>query len=240
MLMVHVTGTMSVSAIRIPASKTAKNAVIIVHGLGDSGEGWSWFPRVIQDSHIFRAHEETNYIFPNAPSIPITVNGGMKMPGWFDIYQLGGNHPKQDVEGFLKSCEVIKGLIQEQIDQHSIPPENILLGGFSQGAALSMAVLSLLDFKIGGLLAFSGFCPVMDAIKARMNKQGVNFSTPVFQGHGELDPVINFSFGKSTAEFYQGLGFQDWSFRPYKNLGHSTSNQELVEAVQFISRVLDK
>ncbi|SGZ50403.1 CIC11C00000004129 [Sungouiella intermedia] len=230
---------MSVTSIRNHASSTARSAIIFIHGLGDSGEGWSWFPQVIQQTNIVKSFPEINFVFPNAPTIPITVNGGMRMPAWFDIYEFGNPNAKQDVDGFLKSCNVLKELIHEQIEKHNIPAERIIIGGFSQGAAISMATLALLDVKIGGLVALSGFCPITKTIAEKQNKSGTNLNTPVFQGHGHVDPIIKFSYGKDTSEFYQSLGFTNWKFHDYPGVAHSTDNKELVDVIQFISLILD-
>ena len=57
---------MSVSAIRIPANGSlAKAAVIFLHGLGDSGDGWSWLPQLVSQSKLI--NDPINYVFPNAP-----------------------------------------------------------------------------------------------------------------------------------------------------------------------------
>lgn len=229
---------MSVSAVRIPATKTAKNAVIFLHGLGDTGEGWSWFPQVISQTGILKSQAETNFIFPNAPSIPITVNGGMRMPGWFDIYEFGNPKAKQDVDGFFKTCDLLKSLIKEQHEKHNIPLSKIVIGGFSQGAAISIATLSLLEEKIGGAVALSGFCPVSDALKSKI--QNANFETPVFQGHGDVDPIVQHSFGEDTSKFYREAGFKDWTFKTYGGVAHSANDEELVDVIKFLSLILDK
>lgn len=231
---------MSISCVRVNATKSANAAVIFIHGLGDSGDGWSWFPKVVSLTGLVKSNDEINYVFPNAPNIPITVNGGMRMPGWFDIYAFGDPSAKQDVDGFFKSCNVVKLLITEQIEKHNISPERIIIGGFSQGSAISMAVLSLLDIKIGGLVALSGFCPVTDALPGKTNKSGINFDTPVFQGHGTVDPIIAHQYGKLSSDFYKSLGFKNWDFRSYNGVAHSTSEDELVDVVRFISSILDK
>lgn len=231
---------MSVSCVRVPATKTARSAIIFLHGLGDSGDGWSWFPQVMKQTGLLQSQEETNFVFPNAPEIPITVNGGYRMPGWFDIYQFGGNSDRQDKQGFLKTCDLVKSLIKEQTEKHNIPAERIIIGGFSQGAAISMAVLAMLNYKIGGLVALSGFCPVVETVRDATDANGANFNTPVFQGHGSADDLIQCSFGQQTSEFYKGLGFTNWSFNVYPGVGHSTNEKELVDVIRFISLVLDK
>lgn len=229
------------TAIRIAATvKPVNSAVIFVHGLGDTGAGWSWFPQMIEQSNLIRNHKSINYVFPNAPHIPITMNGGYVMPGWFDIYELGNPDAKQDTVGFYKSCEVLKTLIKEQIELYNVPAEKIILGGFSQGAAVALATVSLLDFKIGGVVALSGFCPVRDSLEQRQNKGGVNHETPIFQGHGTLDPVVSYEFGKQTNEFYKKLGFTKAQFNTYPGVAHSASEDELADVMKFIDGILNK
>ncbi|KAI5964141.1 uncharacterized protein KGF55_002083 [Candida pseudojiufengensis] len=231
---------MSISAIRINATITpAKAAIIIVHGLGDSGSGWSWFAQLVEQTKIITDSKSINYIFPNAPIIPITANNGAKMPGWFNIFELGKADAKQDIDGFFKSCNVLKDLVDEQINKYNIPADKIIIGGFSQGAALSLATLSLLNYKIGGCIALSGFCGVTDEITKRHHKN-INYDTPIFQGHGTIDPIINYNYGKQTSEFYKNLGFKNLQFHTYEGTPHSASEEELIDVVKFIKSIVEK
>lgn len=229
---------MSVSAIKVAAKSPAKAAIIFLHGLGDSGEGWSWFPQYLAQSGVIpkATLDSINFVFPNAPIMPVSVNNGYPMPSWFDIFELGNPNAKQDIEGFLKSCDILKALVHEQI-KNEIPKEKIIIGGFSQGAALSLATASLLDVKIGGVIGLSGFCPVRSTIEEKA-KQSVNFDTPVFQGHGTADPVINYEYGKLTSEFYKELGFKNYTFNTYPGLAHSADDKELFDIAQFIKNIL--
>lgn len=228
-----------IPAVRVAATaKPAKSAIIFVHGLGDSGSGWSWFPQLAKQSNIVKNCDSINYVFPNAPLMPITANGGYVMPGWFDIYEFGNPEAKQDVDGFHKSCETLKNLIKEQVDNHDIPAEKIIIGGFSQGAAVSLATVALLDFKVGGVVALSGFSPIKESLPQIMNK--ANLETPIFQGHGTADPIINFDYGKQTSELYQKLGFKNAKFHTYPGVAHSASEEELADAMKFIDDVLNK
>lgn len=227
-----------ISAIRIPsASVPPKAALIFLHGLGDSGQGWSWFPKVISQTGLLNIDRDINYVFPNAPQLPVTANGGYVMPSWFDIYEFGNPNAKQDVEGFFKACETVKGLIKEQIEVYKVPADKIIVGGFSQGAALSLAVLATLDIKIGGCVALSGFIPVGKEIESRINP--ANFDTPIFQGHGKADPLINYEFGVKTSELYKGLGFKNLSFHGYDGVPHSAGDEELVDVIKYLKKVLE-
>lgn len=229
--------TMSVSAIRIPANGSqGKAALIFVHGLGDSGQGWSWLPQLIAQSKLITT--PINYVFPNAPEIPITINNGYRMPAWFDIYELGNPNAKQDIEGFFKSCDVLKNLVKQQIEEFKIPPEKIIIGGFSQGAAISLATLATMETKIGGCVALSGFCALRKEVESKL--LSANLDTPIFQGHGTADPVINYQYGKKTSEFFKELGFKNLDFQTYPGVQHSASDEELAAVIKFIKDVLEK
>lgn len=236
-----------ISAIKTPATTTpAKAAIIFLHGLGDSGDGWSFLPQIINQTKLIPTDvaNSINYVFPNAPQIPITVNGGMRMPGWFDIYEFGNPNARQDVVGFFKTItDVVKELIDEQINKYNIPAEKIIIGGFSQGAAISLATLATLNFKIGGVVALSGFCspPVAEELEQKYLVSDVNFNTPVFQGHGTADPIIAYDFGKKTSEYYKTkLGFKNLQFHTYSGVAHSASEEELVDVVKFIKDIIAK
>lgn len=229
--------TMSVSAIRIPANGSqGKAALIFVHGLGDSGQGWSWLPQLIAQSKLITT--PINYVFPNAPEIPITINNGYRMPAWFDIYELGNPNAKQDIEGFFKSCDILKNLVKQQIEEFKIPPEKIIIGGFSQGAAISLATLATMETKIGGCVALSGFCALRKEVESKL--LSANLDTPIFQGHGTADPIINYQYGKKTSEFFKELGFKNLDFQTYPGVQHSASDEELAAVIKFIKDVLEK
>lgn len=227
---------MSLSAVRVPArTKVPTAAYVHLHGLGDSGSGWQFFSDLARQSPDF---DHINFVFPNAPIIPITANGGYEMPGWFDIFQFGQPGGRQDVEGYLKSLETLKAFIKEQTDL-GIKPDRILIGGFSQGAALSLGALATLDFKLAGFLIFSGFMPVREKIKELFNL--TNIDTPVFQGHGDDDPIINKGYADQTAEFFKKeLGFKNYTYNIYPNLPHSVANEELAHAFDFIRKTVPK
>lgn len=223
----------------LAAKQPAEAAVIFLHGLGDTGNGWSWLPEMAKQSGLLRDTSRINYVFPNAPEIPITVNGGYRMPGWFDIYDFGNPDGRQDVDGFFSSCEYVKTLISEQVNDHNISADRVILGGFSQGAAIALATATLLDFKIGGVVALSGFCPVRKELGARANKDGVNYQTPIFQGHGTADPVVRYDYGEQSGQFYKDMGYKNLSFHSYPGVAHSASETELAEVIKFMGTVID-
>uniref|UniRef100_T1L506 palmitoyl-protein hydrolase n=1 Tax=Tetranychus urticae TaxID=32264 RepID=T1L506_TETUR len=112
--------------------------IIFLHGLGDTGHGWAETFAAIKPSYC-------KLICPTAPAQPVTLNAGMIMPSWFDLMTLTHNGP-EDAEGIA--------------NKHNIPAERILLGGFSQGGALSLHTGLRYSKPLAGILAFSCWLPL--------------------------------------------------------------------------------
>ena len=130
----------------------------MLHGLGDSGHGWSDL-----GNQLSRLHPHVKWIFPSAASIPITVNGGMKMPGWYDIVSLDKIQAKQDKNGMLASSVEIGNLIKEQTN-FGIQPSRVVLAGFSQGGAMSLLTGLTFNSKLAGIVCLSGYLPLGEEI----------------------------------------------------------------------------
>ena len=134
----------------------------------------------------------------------------------------------------------MKKLINEQINDHNISADKIIIGGFSQGAAVALSTVALLDIKIGGVVALSGFCPVRKELGAKSNKDGTNYQTPIFQGHGTADPVVNFSYGEQTSQYFKDMGYKNLTFHSYPGIAHTASDEELTEVMKFINKIIEK
>ncbi|KAK1825113.1 hypothetical protein LTR12_000402 [Friedmanniomyces endolithicus] len=142
----------SAAALVVPAIKRHTSTVIVAHGLGDSGAGWMF---LAENWRLRNKFEETKFVFPNAPQIPITVNMGMRMPGWYDISDFGDLATRSDDEaGVLRSQKVFHSLIADEI-KNGIPTERIVLGGFSQGGAMSLMAGITSPTKLGGIFGLS-------------------------------------------------------------------------------------
>ncbi|KKK13884.1 hypothetical protein P175DRAFT_0534647 [Aspergillus ochraceoroseus IBT 24754] len=231
---------MSRSPYIVPALKKHTATVIMAHGLGDSGAGW------VSIAHNWRRRgmfDEVTFIFPNAPAIPVTVNRGMTMPAWFDIATFGREFdfeeaPKhQDEPGMLRSREYFDSLVKEQIEK-GIKASRIVLGGFSQGGAMSLFSGITSKEKLGGVFGLSCFMPLTDRIQNYMPEAFPNKQTPIFIAHGEEDPVIPHEFGKLSAEFVKKLGIEDVSFKSYPYLGHSADATEMEDLENFLHKAL--
>ncbi|KAL3241608.1 palmitoyl-(protein) hydrolase [Nakaseomyces bracarensis] len=222
------------SAVRIASKQPAKYAFIFLHGLGDSGQGWSFLADYLQNNQL--GFESTKFIFPNAPVSPVTANGGMPMPSWFDIREWDWTTSNVDADGFKKSLQVVQSYVQQSINE-GIEPSNIIVGGFSQGAALSLAAALTLDVKIGAFVVLSGFAYLRNEL--REIKNTINSETPVFHGHGEHDDVVPFQIGQASRDYFKQTGpLSNYTFKSYRGLGHSAAPEELDDLAKFLKTVV--
>ncbi|KAJ5742699.1 uncharacterized protein N7511_011100 [Penicillium nucicola] len=222
----------------VPALKKHTSTVIMAHGLGDTGAGWM---ALAQNWRRRGKFEETKFIFPNAPDIPITVNFGMEMPGWYDITKLGRDLDfeesvaNQDEPGILRSREYFNGLVKEEMDK-GIKASRIILGGFSQGGAMSVFTGLTSTEKLGGVFGLSCYLLLSDRIKNYLPEEWVNNKTPFFLGHGLDDQVVPFQFGQKSADMLKELGVEDVNFNRYGGLGHSADPLEIDDLEKFLEK----
>jgi len=164
------------------------------------------------------------------------------MPGWYDLTKLGrdvssfakspcyGVSPDccpqldfeesirtQDEPGILRSREYFNTLIKEQID-NGIKPSRIVLGGFSQGGAMSVFSGITNKEKLGGVFGLSCYLLLSDRIKNFMPEDWPNKKTPFFLAHGLDDDIVPHSFGEMSAKAMKELGLEDVSFRSYPSV----------------------
>ncbi|RPA84375.1 Phospholipase/carboxylesterase [Ascobolus immersus RN42] len=212
--------TKKLEALTIPATGEHKSTLIYLHGLGDTGHGWS---SLVENFRLRSLFQHTEFIFPHAPIRPITCNGGMKMPGWYDIPEFRDLLSREDSAGLNTSRSQITSLIQAQLDK-GIPASRIILGGFSQGAVTALYTGLTLPYAIGGVVCMSGYLPLRDAFKDM--DRAANQGTKIFMGHGEQDMVVRYAWGVLTRDVLKGLGYEVM-WRSYAGLDHSANTEEI-------------
>lgn len=222
-----------------PAVSRHTATVIFAHGLGDSGYGWAG---QVENWRRRQRLDHVKFILPHAPVIPITVNMGMSMPGWYDIKALGSDREAEDImksedkDGVLKSQQYFHSLIQKEIDD-GIPADRIVLGGFSQGGAMSIFAGFTATVKLAAIVALSSYVVLSGSFTEHLPKPHVNKATPVFMGHGDEDVVVPMKLGKKSFDFLKKQGF-DVSWHEYKEMGHSVCLEELDEVESFLTKAL--
>ncbi|KAI9821577.1 MAG: hypothetical protein M1832_003251 [Thelocarpon impressellum] len=217
----------------VPAVKKHTATVIMAHGLGDSGAGWI---SLAQNFRRLQKFEHVSFIFPNAPSIPITANGGMRMPGWYDISSFTDLLQKSaDEAGILRSRDYIQHLIATEQSTKSIPPSRIVLGGFSQGGALALLAGVTSPAPLAGVFALSAYLLLADKIPSLVPATSPpKEEVKIFMGHGADDPLVRCDWGRRTAEQLRAWGWSGVEFKTYPDLVHSVDPAEMDDVEAFL------
>ncbi len=199
-------------------------AVVWLHGLGDSGHGFS---PIVPELKLPADHG-IRFLFPHAPERPVTINNGYVMRAWYDIKTMD-LQSRADEQGVRESAEAVKALLDELIAS-GIPSERIVLAGFSQGGVIALHMLPRLPYKIAGVMALSTYMCVPDKLKDEMTT--LNKSTPVLVAHGTNDPVVPFSAGQQAFNTlkYAGFNVQWLDYR----MDHSVCAQEVADLSRFL------
>ena len=198
------------------------HAVIWLHGLGADGSDFAPVVPMLQLASPVR------FIFPHAPIQPVTVNGGMQMRAWYDIYEMSLER-KVDHAGVAESAAAISELIEQQVAQ-GVAQENIFLIGFSQGGAIALHMLETYAKPLAGVVGLSTYSPNLDA----PSKEPVNISTPLAIHHGVQDPVVPEVLGQRTLERMKTLGFEP-TYQTWP-MPHSVLPEQLVEMGRWLNR----
>lgn len=193
-------------------------AVIWLHGLGADGN--DFVPIVDQ----LGLDLPIRFVFPNAPVRPVSINGGMLMPAWYDIKQVDLMQ-QVDWQGIEDSVAVVQHLIDEQIAQ-GIAAQNILLAGFSQGGVVALHAALSCSQPLAGVMALSTYFPTHQ-------QNWVQFKQlPILQAHGSFDPIVPLSVAKQAYAELTDLGFAP-QFKTYA-MAHQVCNAEIEDSARFI------
>lgn len=214
----------------IKSSVPAQAVVIFLHGLGDNGQGWSAAFNDIK-------RQDTQYIFPNAGTQPVSLNGGFRMPAWYDLKTLDGS--VEDEDGIISASKGLETLIDEVLKSTNVPSTKLFLGGFSQGGSLALHTGLMYKQQLGGIIALSSWLPLNNLFTESLKGHSLaNQKCRLFQGHGNQDPVVNFKFGKMSFDLLKTSSLQNPVFKVYEGMGHSSSPQELKDIKLFIEECL--
>ncbi|XP_076804568.1 acyl-protein thioesterase 2-like isoform X2 [Clavelina lepadiformis] len=196
----------------IKPSVKATASVIFLHGLGDNG-----------------------------PAMPVTLNGGFVMPSWYDLKGLDPNVP-EDEKGIKSAAEKIRALIKKEQEEHGIPSNKVILGGFSMGGALALYTALTHPEQLGGIVLLSSWLPLHKSFdKGEGSHSLVNQRCPILQCHGEADPMVPLQFGQLTQQKLKAgrgpLGLKT-EFKTYRGMGHQSCDEEMDEVKQFIEKIV--
>lgn len=209
-----------------PDNKKIDRSVIWMHGLGASGHD---FVPVVPELGL-SSDLAVRFVFPHAPQIPVTINGGMIMPAWYDILEVSLDR-KVDVTQIQQSTKSINDLIEREVER-GVKKENIVIAGFSQGGAIAYQVALTHPKKLGGLLALSTYLAIDDS--AHFTDDNRNIAIKI--DHGTQDPVVPVVLAQRAAESLKEKGYAvDFTMYP---MAHQVCLPQIKAIGQWFNKVL--
>jgi len=209
-------------------TETAPNptaSIIILHGLGADGNDFVPFARELD----LRAVGPVRFVFPHAPTRPVTINGGHVMRAWYDILGFDAQHQREDVAGLRESQALVEGLIARE-KVRGVPASRIVLAGFSQGCAMTLMTGLRHDERLAGLAGLSGYLPL--AAKAEAERHAANRDVPIFLAHGTADPVIPIARARQSRDMLLAMGHAvEWHDYP---MPHSVCAEEIADLNRWL------
>ncbi len=209
-----------------PSNKPVDRAVIWLHGLGASGHD---FEPVVPQLGL-NNDMAVRFIFPHAPQIPVTINGGMVMPAWYDILEMSLER-KIDVSQIERSAQQIRDLIQREIER-GVEANNIVIAGFSQGGAVAYHVALGYPQRLAGLMTLSTYLATNDSL----NYSDINKNLPILIEHGVQDPVVPVVLGQQAQQLLTDKGYQvEYNTYP---MAHQVCMPQIQNIGKWLNKVL--
>ncbi|WP_019141478.1 alpha/beta hydrolase [Noviherbaspirillum massiliense] len=215
-------------SIQIETAPNPTVSVIWLHGLGADGND---FVPIVHELDLSGC-PPIRFVFPHAPTMPVTVNNGYVMRAWYDI--LGTDLARREDEaGLRKSQTLVEQLIARE-KARGIASNRIILAGFSQGCAMTLQTGLRHPEKLAGLLCLSGYLPIHTTVEAE--RHAANHDTPIFLAHGRSDPVIPIDRAEKSRDMLKKLGYRvEW--HEYM-MPHSVCMEELDDISRWLKQIL--
>ena len=209
-----------------PSGIDVNASIIWLHGLGADGNDFA--PVVPQLS--LPSDFGIRFVFPHAPSIPVTINNGFVMPAWYDIKQMDVERHVDEAQ-LKQSAQWVHNLIERDIER-GVSSERIIIAGFSQGGAVAFEAALTYDKPLAGIMALSTYFATANSISIN----SLHNSIAIMICHGSLDPVVPEALGRRSLATLQNLGFvPEYNSYPME---HAVCPQEIDDIADWIRRTL--
>ena len=207
-------------AIEIETGPNPTVAVIWLHGLGADGHD---FEPIVPE---LRLTKPVRFVFPHAPVRPVTINQGMRMRAWYDIFQFGAG--REDDAGIRASQKLVEDLIAKERGR------KIVLAGFSQGGAIVLQTALRHPERLAGLMALSTYLPLAPTLESELSK--TNHDLPIFMAHGKFDDIIPIDRARQSRDLLKKLNYPvEWREYP---MPHSVCAEEIADLSAFLVKLL--
>ena len=202
--------------------------IIWLHGLG--ADGWDFVP-IVREMPL-PEDMALRFIFPHAAERPVTINNGYVMRAWYDI-AMNDIARLPDETGIRESQAEVVRLIARERDR-GMPPERIVLAGFSQGGAMALQVGLRYAERLAGIVALSSYLVLGESLEKEA--AAANRLTPILMVHGTEDPVIPLPLAEASRKALEANGYRvQWHTWP---MPHSVCAEEVTAIAQFLEDVL--
>ena len=201
-------------------------SVIWLHGLGADGHD---FEPIVPALGLPESLP-VRFLFPHAPRIPVTINGGLVMPAWYDILEMNIDR-RIDEAGLRASADQVTALIERERER-GIPAERIVIAGFSQGGAVAYETALRYPQRLAGLLVMSGYFATAESL----DRHPANATLPIEVHHGTRDPVVPEVLGVRAAEFLGELEYPV-TLRRYE-MEHEVCREQVRDIGQWLQQRL--
>jgi phospholipase/carboxylesterase len=216
-------------ALEIETAPHPQFSIIVLHGLG--ADGHDFVP--ICDELDLSALGGVRFVFPHAPVMPVTLNGGYEMRAWYDIIPTSNGGRVEDEAGLRQSQRAIEALIAREVSR-GVTASRIVLMGFSQGCAMTLMAGLRHPEALAALVCLSGYLPLPDTTAAE--RSSANQHTPIFLAHGTHDDVVMPARGLAALDQLKALGYNvQWHDYP---MPHSVCPQEIADINAWLLQVL--
>lgn len=212
-------GMKPLKALEVETGPNPVASIILVHGLGASGRDLVPIAQALD----LRSIGAIRFIFPNAPVRPVSVCGGERMPAWYDL--LAPDLLLREDEAGLRDAQVYLASLIDQEVARGIPSRRIVIGGFSQGCAMSLMTGLRYPLPLAGIAGLSGYLP-LDGQTGREATEA-NRATPVFLGHGEGDTVVPLAAARLARDWLRAEG-HDVAWHVYP-MAHEIIGKEIAD-----------
>ena len=215
-------------AIEIETAPKPDASVIWLHGLGDTGDGWS---QVVPGLALPKSMR-MRFVFPHAPKMAVAINNGYVMPAWYDIREANLSE-RADVAGVQRSQAQLAALMARE-NARGVDDARIVLAGFSQGGAVALYTGVRYPKRIAGIVALSTYLVSANALASESS--AANRGVPIFMAHGTFDPVVRLAWAQASREALVQGGYPvEWHEYPME---HSAEMEEVAAVGAFLRRVL--
>jgi len=215
-------------AVEVETGPDPTASIIWMHGLGADGHD---FEPIVPELKL-PASLPVRFVFPHAPLRPVTINAGMVMRAWYDVFDLEERRG-EDEAGVRASQPLVEVLIARE-QARGIPTARIVLGGFSQGGVMALQTGLRHPKRLAGIAALSCYLPLARSLPAEASP--ANRDVPIIMAHGSYDDLIPVARAHRSRDRLQELGFRV-TFREYP-IPHAVCPEEIRDLASWVGEVL--